>query len=86
MNLRVIIPLKDVPENATVTKPGGVKEYTVRHEVTVYYNDLRAPTKLRTRGCMFLVKDGQINALGEDQMVVWSTDLDELNMRFGDDR
>jgi hypothetical protein len=79
--LKVIAKLKDIPDNATVTKRGGKVKYTVKRQLMVYREEGGQPVEVyAAEDCMFLVSaGGSINAFGLDKEVIWYTSLEELN-------
>ena len=74
----------DIPDGATVRKIKGTKEYTLRHELTVYYdwNDPLTGRKgrntLKGPGVVFLQSNTSLNGISEDKTLVWLVDQEQL--------
>lgn len=80
MIFKVLIPVGDIPLDATVTKRTGEKPYKVRDKLVVYYSDKRQREMLTAAGDVrFLVNEnGDANAIANTTEVLWYADFFEL--------
>jgi hypothetical protein len=85
-DLKVILPLKDIPEGNTVTKINGTAEYIVRDKLDIYHLTIGSLEKTlhADGGCRFLVakESGYISVCPPDKELVWHAEfwqLEELN-------
>lgn len=82
MKLKVIAKLKDIPENATITKINGNTKYVQKKKITVYTTVTNNKPQIifADSSCVFLVSSkGNVNACSKETEVVWYTNLDTLN-------
>lgn len=85
MTLKVLLPLRDFPDGATVTKKTGQVQLTVRSEITVYNENRTRQVIKPNDGCRFLLDDrGNINAYSGDTEFLWCVDA-EYFYRFLED-
>ena len=65
--MKIILQAKDVPNNQTVTKPTGEKQFTlVRNGLTLYTNSQKI---LLLSGTVFLLNGPNINVVNENMEV-----------------
>lgn len=78
MQLKVIIPVNDVPEGETVTLVKGRKRYVVRDSLTLFSaGGVRQELKA-SAGCRILSHDGNGTAISSETEVVWLTTIADL--------
>ncbi|TXH50308.1 MAG: hypothetical protein E6Q97_20775 [Desulfurellales bacterium] len=82
MEIRILVPLKDVPENAIVTKKTGRKPYTVRRKMALYSKAEGVSNhEFYCRdGCAILLdqETGNGSIYPDSMEVIWNTTLDSL--------
>lgn len=76
--IKIILPAKDIPLNRTVCKLKGTKEYRLTDKIVIYGENKTRQEIKATEGCRFIVSDGTINAIRDDEEVIWITDHEEL--------
>jgi len=71
--IEVILPIGELPSEATVAKITGQKEYLVKDKIIIYReNKSENPTIHADKGARFLIDgQGNVNAIGEEQKVKW---------------
>lgn len=80
MELKVILPARHIPNNATVTKVTGEKRYTIRAAVHYYSAMGRKDTIVPSNGHLFIVaSNGDINEVTLDQRLCWCANVLELH-------
>lgn len=71
--LKLILPIGEVPENTTVTKPAGNALFTVKSTITVYRENAEKQEIAAGEGCAFLFSPhGHISAVTDDTRVAIS--------------
>jgi len=84
--VKVIVPLSVVPDDSTVTKRTGTKEYTKRSKLTVYGPGKEIKSIEAGEGVVFLIDDsGNINAMSETTEVGWLACEYDLQVLFRGD-
>ena len=80
--MRVIMPAKDIPDGARVTKKTGMVQYILRRELRVFHDkhkDAEATLLKAQDGSVFLLGgEGDINAYDRDTELVWFAPVEEL--------
>ncbi|HQJ57175.1 MAG TPA: hypothetical protein PLH46_05990 [Caldisericia bacterium] len=85
MNLTVLIEAKYIPNGSKVYKASGTYPSILKDKISVY-NESGKSESIVTNGCKFLISDtGNINAISENLILKWETDLHTLNCLFGED-
>ena len=75
--LRVLLPATDIPCGCVVTKRTGTKEYTIRDTIKIHHTGWTQ--RIKSLGVRFLIaKDGSINAIGKDTMLLADLTLDQI--------
>lgn len=81
MNLKIVLPIREIPLGGRVKKLTGEKVYVLRNCVRVYDQDGSKQEILAAAGSVLLVpEDGSGNAssVGPDLEVIWLIDFDAL--------
>lgn len=77
--VKLLVPLRMVPDGATVTKRTGEKEYVVSRAVRIYGDGPVKQAITPDAGTVFLVgPEGNLNAIGEGVEVIWKVAVWEL--------
>jgi hypothetical protein len=82
---KIILPLKDVPKGATITKLKGAKEYIVHDSIRLFKEDGEKQEITSDGSSRFLVAlhgDANISIHEGDTEVVWRCDLDAAKEFF----
>lgn len=74
--MKVIIKVGLVPLGSYVTKIKGVKRYKVLDRLRAFQAGAERQEIVASPGCVFLVSEGDANAVPGDQEVVWLTTVD----------
>jgi hypothetical protein len=76
--MKLLIPIKDVPEGERVTKKTGEKLYTVRDRIRIFSDDVNVRKEIKADdGVRFLVNDnGDVNAVDAKSEYIWYVDVD----------
>lgn len=84
-NIKVILPLGQVPELSHVTKRAGKKVYRVCKQLTVF-DDNGKRQVINSNGCRYLVDtdNGTSHAVGDHVEVVWHTNIEDLKAFLDD--
>ena len=79
MEIKVVLPARDIPLGETVTKVTGEKPYKLIDTVKFYGDD--APENVvAEKGVLFLVSEGQINIIPADKELAWR--VDEMDLLY----
>jgi len=85
MDIKVIVPAKEIPDDALVTKVNGTAQYTLQSKIVIYPDSSsqnKAPTVIKVEsGSKFIVGGNRIDsisAIDENKELVWHTDTYEL--------
>lgn len=83
--MKVIMPAGQIPLGSTVTKIKGEKPYNLTDRLRVFSSD-GSPRRdiLAEKGTVFLVHEGDANAIAASTEVVWLTNSEELLTYLGD--
>lgn len=85
MNLTVLLEAKYIPNGSKVYKASGTYPSILKDKISVY-NESGKSESITTNGCKFLISEtGNINAISENLILKWETDLHTLNCLFGED-
>lgn len=80
--MKLILKACQVPNNKWVTKPNGLKEYTLLREIKLYpqkHADIHPDIKAKN-GCVFLLDErGNIDVYPPDMLLAWVVDRDDLH-------
>ena len=73
--IKVIVPIKFVPDGEVITKRTGTARYTVQREIRIFTSKVTEQTRIKAKdGVVFYTKgDGTFNAMSEGTEVVWVT-------------
>lgn len=79
--MKILMPARDIPLEATVTKRGGEKEYVLRDRLRIFGEDGK-PKELRAEeGTRLLVaSNGDANVVAGNTELIWQADEDEVRM------
>jgi hypothetical protein len=74
VEIKVILPIKELPEDSVVTKLTGTKKYRVRKDIRVYSQTGSLQTISAEGGSrLLLAENGDSNAINGDTEVIWIT-------------
>jgi hypothetical protein len=80
--LRVLLPARQIPDGATVSKPTGQKKYALRRGLVIYAEEgaNRKSTVSPAAGSVFLLTEfgGSISQHSDSSLLHWHTTLDGL--------
>lgn len=80
MNVKIILPASQIPENSIVRKVGpNTKCYILKKEIKIFGID-QQPVK--HSNMVFLCLDGNISACSDTTEFIWETDFDSLKSAF----
>lgn len=75
--MRLILKAKLVPAGTEVTKPTGTKKYVLKQTVPIYGEGAKIVTT--SENIMFMVADGSINVIrDDDEVAVWFESFKQL--------
>lgn len=80
--MKLILEAYQIPNNAKVTKPSGLKELTLLREIRLYPQKHAEPhPDVRARnGCVFLLDErGNVDVYPPDLLLAWIVDRDDLH-------
>ncbi len=83
---RIMLPARDIPADATVTKPGGHTVYRLVNHVRIYLPSKEVRDVRADPGTRFLLSEsapGHITAIAEDKELCWVTDRPSLERYWG---
>ena len=79
--IKIILPVKDIPDGAIVHKKGGSYLYKLHSEVRVY------PKTFTAIGCKYIFNIKETNSIttvSEDTEFVWVTTPEQLHKYLGE--
>ena len=74
--IKIILPAKDIPENATVHKKGGTYLYDLRSDLRVAGKTL---TTFKSKYMFDVKRTNMISVIPEDTELVWVTTPERLH-------
>lgn len=82
--IKVILPVHDIPNKSTVTKPSGTTQYVLTREIRFFPKNKSAGERHSVAakdGCVFLVNDqGDVSVYPPTVELAWLVDADELRV------
>lgn len=87
MLLKVLFPLKDIPDGSTVIKKTGNMQYIVNSEFVIYHQSGHKQIIKADHGCKFLMSTSKsnISAVDGSTEVLWVVDHEPLYRTFNDE-
>lgn len=80
MNIKVILPASQIPENSVVRKIGpNTKGYFLKKEIEIFGVHQQI---VKHSNIVFLCLDGNISAYNDTTEFIWETDLDYFKSTF----
>jgi hypothetical protein len=74
--IKVIMPVRDIPEGSEVTKPIGNKQYRLLREIRIFGDE---PLNIKADdGSAFIGVDAYFNVVSADQELAWVTTIEEF--------
>lgn len=72
--LSVLLPAGSIPLNSIVSRHSGTKKYTLKDRLRVFSEGGLAQEIRADQGTVFLVADGDAEAINAEKLVLWLTD------------
>jgi hypothetical protein len=82
--LKVLLPIKNIPDGSRVTKPNGQKPYIVRSSIKIYTTIHGGDRVIEAdHGTRFILPEGEgqgsINAVSGDAEHLWHTTVEDFH-------
>ena len=74
--LRILLPAKDIPDQAHVTKRGGEQSFVLRHNLKLFM--LADHPAIDVEGFFLVTPKGSINQVKPETELLWSVSAEEF--------